>query len=99
AWAKIVFPAPVSPVTAFNPGAKASCPADEDEVVDPKAPEHGLDATPRARVGRSAQTAGSALALASLLMFTRAPLGWVGDWDGTAAPRTQMCRLCVNFAP
>src|SRR5207244_10877389 len=41
-------------------------PADEDEVLDPKAPEHGLDATPSAPVGRSAQTAGSALALASL---------------------------------
>ena len=41
AWAKIVFPAPVSPVTAFRPGPNAELGlADEDEVLDPQATKH-----------------------------------------------------------
>ncbi len=41
ACAKIVFPAPVSPVTAFRPGAERQLrAADEDEVLDPEAAQH-----------------------------------------------------------
>ena len=65
--------------------------ADEDEVLDSKAAQHGLDATPRARTGRPAQTAGS-----RLYVHARAP-GWEGVRDGTGSAAGS-CADCVPIS-
>ena len=50
ACARIVFPAPVSPVIAFSPGDELELGlADEDEVLDAEPPQHPSDGTPGIR--------------------------------------------------
>ena len=49
AWAKIVFPAPVSPLRTFSPGAELELGlANEDEILDPEASQHRADGRPAA---------------------------------------------------
>src|SRR5207244_9669716 len=68
---------------------------DEDQVLDPKAPEHWAGCyaeRPRTATGSNGRRRARSLARRA-----RAP-GWVGVRDGTRQTRTRACRLCANFA-